>query len=217
MRCTDCHKPLRPVVAVDIDGTLGQYHQHFLTFAEGWLGRYVDPRYDGSVDLAMWLGVSKDIYRQVKLAYRQGGMKRTMPPYEGVLDLTSALVLAGCELWITTTRPYMRLDNVDPDTREWLRRNVGEMGVHYDGLIYDEDKYARLVEIVGPDRVVGVVEDLPEQFARALNLGLGPLMIKRQHNEFMWNALAHEEKAATLNIAGDKLTQRIRGWLDATK
>ena len=38
MKCSSCSAPVAPVVAIDIDGTLGDYHQHFIEFAEQWLG-----------------------------------------------------------------------------------------------------------------------------------------------------------------------------------
>lgn len=151
---------MKPVVALDIDGTLGDYHGHFLRFAAGWLGRAMpDPaeNTDG-VPLFRWMGVSKSTYRECKLAYRQGGMKRSMPAYEGASELTRYIRRKGSEVWICTTRPYLRLDNIDPDTRHWLRRN----GIQYDGVIFGEHKYRQLRDLVGADNVVLVVDDLPE-------------------------------------------------------
>lgn len=163
----------------DIDGTLANYHEDFLAFA----GRYFDTTfrvgYDGSVELAEWMGVSKHDYRQCKLAYRQGGGKRLMPLADPFSARAVQLISAMAEVWIATTRPYMRFDSTDPDTREWLRRHE----IPYEGLVYEEDKYARVLDIVGPGRIVSVMEDLPVQWARALELDLNPLLIKRTHNQ----------------------------------
>jgi hypothetical protein len=86
-----------------------------------------------------------------------------MPLYDGALELCGTVRAAGAELWLTTTRPYLRLDNVDPDTRAWLERHH----ILYDHMIYDEQKYPLLAELVGADRVVAVLDDLPEQLQSA--------------------------------------------------
>lgn len=163
-RCS-FEKLVKPVVALDIDGTLGDYHGHFLRFAEGWIGRPMpDPQQNtDGVPLYKWMGVSKSTYRECKLAYRQGGLKRNMPVYEGASELTRYMRRKGAEVWICTTRPYLRLDNIDPDTRHWLRRN----GIQYDGVIFGEHKYRQLRDLVGAARVALVVDDLPEMLLQA--------------------------------------------------
>lgn len=154
-----------PVVALDIDGTLGDFHSHFLKFAEGWLDEPMpDPR-QKNPGLSLWefMGIDKRTYREVKLAYRQGGLKRTMPVYRGAAALTEAIQEAGAQVWICTTRPYLRLDNIDPDTREWLRRNK----IRYNAVLFGEDKYEELARQVG-HRVVAIVDDLPEMVRASL-------------------------------------------------
>ena len=168
-----------PVVGLDIDGTMGDYHGHFTRFAEQWSGRDMpqpDLNTDG-VPLYKWLGMSKSTYRQCKLAYRQGGMKRSMPAYPGARELTRAIRNAGAEVWITTTRPYLRLDNIDPDTRHWLRRN----GIQHDGVLYGEHKYRDLKKYLG-DRVLFVVDDLPEMVTQARDIGLTGLLRDQPYN-----------------------------------
>lgn len=206
MKCTGCNQPIRPVIASDIDGTLGQYHDHFLRFASKWFGTHFGLGYDGLCELYEWMGVSQQDYRACKLAYRQGGMKRIMPPYPGYDRIIG--LREQSELWLTTTRPYLRLDNVDPDTREWCSRN----GVAYSGLIYDDDKYKRLAEIVGEDRVVGVLEDLPELYDRAEDLGLNPILILRPHNS---HAIRGRQWAGSLYAAAELLANRVERWYKA--
>lgn len=178
MKCTECSKVVKPVVVLDIDGTLGEYHGHYHRFAEGYLGRELRPGYDGSCELHEWYGISLELYRTIKLAYRQGGMKRTMPVYEGASDLTLGLRDRGVEIWMATTRPFQRLDNIDPDTRWWLDRN----GIVYDGLVYGDDKYHRVLDNVGLDRVVAVLDDLPENVRGAEALGLPAYLRTNAHN-----------------------------------
>lgn len=155
----------KPVVALDIDGTLGDYHGHFLNFATNYFGvTFPDPK-EINPGLPLWkfMQISKERYRECKLAYRQGGLKRWMPAYPGASELATAVRLAGAEVWICTTRPYLRLDNIDPDTREWLRRNE----ITYDAVLFDTldgekgSKYQELKRQAG-DRVCTIVEDLPE-------------------------------------------------------
>lgn len=204
MLCTDCKKPLKPVVALDIDGTLGGWHNHFLDFAEGYFDRSFDRRYRGDGDLSDHMRLTKDEYRQCKLAYRQGGLKRTMPCHSGAANLVSSLHILGVEVWITTTRPYLRMDNIDPDTREWLRRNK----IEYDGLLYDEDKYAVLAETVGGDRVCAVLDDLPECYDRAAELELHPILLARMHNTLQHRPVL----AANLGEAKKIIIRRVADW-----
>ena len=159
----------KPVVSLDIDGTLGDYHGNFITFAKQYFGMDFPNPETINPGLPLWefLAISKHDYREAKLAYRQGGWKRWMPCYDGADLLTSRIRDIGAEVWICTTRPYLRLDNVDPDTREWLRRNR----IAYDAVLFDRvdekgSKYAELKRQAG-DRVCAVVDDLPEMIEAA--------------------------------------------------
>lgn len=191
----------RPVVGLDIDGTLGVYHGHFLVFAEEWLGRELPSTLDyhgGS--LAAFMGVSKATYRRIKLAYRQGGLKRSMPAYPGASELTRALRKRGAEVVICTTRPYLALSNIEPDSREWAKRN----GIQYDGFIFGEHKYRDLCRAVGAGRVVGVLDDLPEMYDQAAGLGLSPVLRHQPYNEHH-----NGDRVLGLYEAADVLLTRI--------
>src|SRR3982751_2258029 len=129
MLCSQCSKPINPVVAIDIDGTLGDYHGHFWKFARTWLGVPLDDPtdvYRGGDPYSQWFcdtyGVDVATFRTIKLAYRQGGMKRSMPVNEHAQGMMYSLAKMA-EVWVTTTRPHDRYDRIDPDTVEWLRRN----------------------------------------------------------------------------------------------
>lgn len=195
------------MVAWDLDGTLCDYHGNLFHFAEGWLGVTGTGwalTYDGSCTLAEHMGVTQDVYRAIKLAYRQGGMKRTQPFFLGCYDAVKSCHDLGAEVWITTTRPYNRFDSTDPDTREWLRRH----GIIYDGLLYEDDKYERLLDIVGPDRIVGVVDDLPEMYDRAVALGLHPIQHATRYN----SAVRRPVHGTTLADVAHMLSIRIKEW-----
>lgn len=177
----------KPVVALDIDGTLGDYHSHFLWFAEQWLGEKMPPanQVNPGMRLSDFMGIPHNVYQECKLAYRQGGLKRFMPAYKSASELTKNIREAGAEVWICTTRPYLRLDNIDPDTREWLRRNE----IEYDAVIFEGaylglheywGKYQELVRQVGRDRIVAAVDDLPEQIEDASKAGIQVIYVRDQ-------------------------------------
>lgn len=169
-----------PVVALDIDGTLGDYHGHFIRFAEQWLGKELPDPYavTNGVPLYRYLRISKVTYRECKLAFRQGGMKRSMPVYDGASEITHMIRKLGVQVWICTTRPYLRLDNIDPDTRHWLRRNK----IQYDGLLFGDHKYRDLHNAAG-DRVLFVVDDLPPMLNQAIDLGMRTVLRQQPYTE----------------------------------
>lgn len=218
MRCTDCGGLVRPVVAIDIDGTLADFHSHFLAFGEQYLdvvGDYASRAYDGTGSFREWCcGVwdcDEYTWRQVKLAYRQGGMKRSLPPFHGAAEICRAIREAGAELWVTTTRPYLRLDGIDPDTRFWLERR----GIEYDGLLYDEDKYLRLAERVEKSRVVAVLDDLPEQWSAASeHFGWRVPLLRRT----TWNrGVSCDQGVDDLVEGRTVIVERIKTWLHVNK
>lgn len=173
--------PDAPIVALDIDGTLGAYHAHFTKFCGEWTGKAMPPVEEptGGVPFHKHLGISKTTYRRVKLAYRQGGLKRSMPVYHGAGALTRVIRDAGCQVWITTTRPYLSLDNIEPDTKHWLRVRAE---AQYDNVLFGEHKYRDLVKAVGRDRVVMVIDDLPEMINQACDLGLRAYIRTQPYN-----------------------------------
>jgi phosphoglycolate phosphatase-like HAD superfamily hydrolase len=213
MRCSNCSEFIKPIVAVDIDGTLGDYHGHFIEFAEQYVGRELRRawEYRGSYGFRAWFndscGIGTEEYRAIKLAYRQGGMKRSMPIFDGARALCWAIQDAEAELWLTTTRPYLSLDNIVPDTVEWLRRHE----IEYDGMLFDEDKYARLAERVDTERVVAVLDDLPEMIhaaGKVLYWGHdAPILISGRYNSAARNVLMCD-----LDSASDVVLARIQDW-----
>jgi hypothetical protein len=218
MLCTRCGEILKPVVAIDIDGTLGDYHGHFLRFAAEWTGRGLDALLNGSVHMYSGVfpfrvycenlfNIDSATYRQIKLAYRQGGMKRSMPILQGARALCWAVKDAGAELWITTTRPYLSLDNIVPDTVEWLSRHE----IEYDHMLFDADKYRVLADRVDSRRVVAVLDDLPEMYdAAAAILHYGhdvPVLVQGK-----FNYQVRRPMMATLDACADIVLARIGWW-----
>lgn len=218
MHCSSCMTKLRPVVAVDIDGTLGDYHGHLIAFAERYLGRVlpINTRngYDGSEPHRDWFcriaKIDVRTFRDIKLAYRQGAQKRCMPIFAGAVEGMKHLQELGAEIWITTTRPYLRLDGIDPDTREWLERHK----IPYDHLLYDDDKYSVLASRVEPDRVVAVIDDIPEMYDEAaINFGnIRARLVDRPHNQ-----ASQTNARLPLNKAFDWAADNVTEWITHAK
>jgi hypothetical protein len=196
-------------VAIDIDGTLGDYHLHFIRFLEGYYGRPFPYGWEGNGDWEAFLGLSRQEYRDAKLAYRQGGGKRTMPAHRGAKALADACRQAGAEIWITTTRPWMRLDNIDPDTREWLSRNQ----IPYDHILYDEGKYPQLAMLVDPGRVVFVLDDLTAQYqAASFVFGEANTFLRVARHNAYWRRILDYNNLLDLTVATKVATGRVKDW-----
>jgi hypothetical protein len=197
MRCTGCSEVVKPIVVFDIDGTIADYHYQLQRFAVSYwaLASWkLETAWAGDGDYEDFLGINRDQYREMKLAFRQGGQKRMMPPIMDGIKLYRHVMnfievgppghpdwVRGegldVELWFATHRPYRRLDNIDPDTRWWLDR----YSFKYDKLLFGEDKYGELCQQVDPGRII-VFEDLPEMCDRADELGLPVRQVARPHN-----------------------------------
>jgi hypothetical protein len=210
----------RPIVAVDIDGTLAEYHVWFLKFAELWYGKPMPAPTDINPMQPLWkfMGVTKASYRECKLAYRQGGLKRSMPCLEGAAEMLRAVrspKRIGAEVWICTTRPFLRLDNIDPDTREWLRRNR----ITFDALLFDpiggDRKYYELFRQAGK-RVACVLEDLPEQASIPLSVRYSPLqvpvLLRNQPYNRTWQADGNCFRWDTAGQAFALIEQAVTDW-----
>lgn len=198
----------KPVVALDIDGSLGDYHKHFLEFADKWFGRRMPHYRQINPGMKLWqhMKVTEKDYQSCKLAYRQGGLKRSMPCYAGAAELTSAIREAGAEVWLCTTRPYLRLDNIDPDTREWLRRNE----IAHDAVIFGNDKYKELIRQVGLERIAAVFDDLPEMCHEAFRLGIPNVYFMKQ--PYNTNLYGRFIAVGSLQLLQDCVLEDIKIW-----
>jgi phosphoglycolate phosphatase-like HAD superfamily hydrolase len=204
----------KPVVALDIDGTLGDYHGNFLSFAEKYFGRLFPSPQIPNPGYPLWrhMGIEQHAYREAKLAYRQGGWKRWMPTYPMASGLTGAIRAAGAEVWLCTTRPYLRLDNVDPDTREWLRRNE----IAYDAVLFDplqegETKYHELYRQAG-ERIASVIDDLPEMVEAADYLRIPKLSAAILRDQPYNQHVVTSRRAMDLSQAWDYIQTDLRRW-----
>jgi hypothetical protein len=100
----------------------------------------------------------------------------------------------------------MRLDNVDPDTREWLRRHK----IPYDHLLYDEKKYRTLSAIVDADRVVAVLDDQYMECEMA-EKAFGPSVPHQCSN--LYNRGEQFHTRIELTTFTDAATYKVQAWL----
>lgn len=207
MKCTKCNEEVKPVIAIDIDGTLADYHEHFTNFAEQWLGHVLPRGYDGGMEFNEFLGLDKRTSRDIKLAFRQGGQKRSMPTFPGAPLFMQTLKQNGFETWIATTRPWQRLDNIDPDTRHWLARNY----MSYDAMVYGDNKWEQLIEAVGVERVVACVDDLPWQCETAEDMGIKAYQPIRKHNE----EARFQRRQEAFNVILENVNNDLSRWESA--
>lgn len=205
MLCSRCGEVVQPVVALDIDGTLGDYHEHFWSFAELYLNEYRVYNYRGVGMFRDYtceqFGITQDVWYDIKLAYRQGAQKRSMPVEPWASELSKEIRLADCELWLTTTRPYLRLDGIDPDTRFWLDIH----DIEYDKLLYDEDKYRMLAQQIDPHRVIAVIDDLPDNLDCAEELFGTQVCFLMAGDHNRWHQDNYGERKRLVRDANDVL------------
>jgi hypothetical protein len=150
--------------------------------------------------------MARSTYNQCKLAYRQGGMKRSMPVYPGAAEMIREFRSNGAAVAICTTRPYLRLDNIDPDTRHWLRRNH----IQYDWVLFGTGKYRDLVRNVGAEKVIAVLDDLVKMVEQAARLGLAVSLRDQPYNRY--NSAYRRVTDFTDDPWRAEVLQAIRKW-----
>lgn len=214
MLCSRCSDVVKPVLAVDIDGTLGNYHDHFTSFCALYFQREFRYAYEGlEQNFEDYLNLTREEYRAAKLAYRQGGMKRSMIPYDGAHALLKAANHLGCEVWVATTRPYQRLDNIDPDTRFWMQQR----DMQYHAMLYGDDKYDQLNMHVEAERVVMVIDDLWSQVSKAEAFWPSRTwLVERKHNLIVREMGERGEhwhpRCLDMTMAAPALAVEVNSW-----
>lgn len=205
---------MKPVLAVDIDGTLGNYHDHFTNFCCMYFQREFDFGYVGEQEnFEDFLGLTREDYRAAKLAYRQGGMKRSMVPYSGAARLLDMAAKLDVEVWVATTRPYQRLDNIDPDTRFWM----SHWNFKYHAMLYGDDKYDQLNMHVDNERVIMLIDDLHSQVVKADKIwGTRVWMVERKHNgwdrQLGFEGMKWLPQCLEMDLAADALYEAHHEW-----
>jgi 5'(3')-deoxyribonucleotidase len=196
-----------PVVFLDIDGTLGDHHSHFKRCAAMYTGRNeILDRIPGK-DFARSLGLGKPLYREIKLAYRRGGWKRSMPVFPYAQELTRN-VRKVATLVLATTRPWLNHDGIDKDTVHWCRRH----GITYDYLFFGgHHKYRAAVHAYADydGMAVAALDDLPEMVWQAIDVGVECAMLRSASHNLEEQDLA---RIFSLEGAEEAIMETIDNW-----
>lgn len=206
----------KPWVGIDIDGTLGDYHRHFLMCAEMFLQRPMPKpeEINPLMPLHKFIGVDKRKYREIKMAYRQGRWKRSMPVFPYARQMTLDLRRAGICISICTTRPFNQLGEVDADTRWWLRHH----GIQHDLLIWGPHKYRDLTRAAGKNNIVAVIDDELEQMERCFRIGIPFYLRNQPYNQTHQliaphRGLRHSSiRVISLEEATNRILKDLEGW-----
>lgn len=171
----------KKVIAVDIDGVLIDYPDCFIKYVHEVFGNklpkntpdFYPPDFMGSVrDL---FGVDEATYQALKDAYRNSGIKKMIPPKNGVPDFLRQIEEKGYDIWLCTSRPKF----CGPDTLQWIKN----YNISYSGLIIDKgDKYGSLVEKLGKNKVYAAIDDNPDYIARLKSLDIQMILMMNDMN-----------------------------------
>ncbi len=123
------------VCAIDLDGVLGQYPDHWLSFINSRLCTKYETLEDAKVEVDVLR------YSQLKSEYRQTGEKKHIKPMHGAQRFLTDLKDDGYKIVILTARPYKKYYRIFADTLSWLK----EWGFEYDAIMFDEQKNMKIL------------------------------------------------------------------------
>jgi hypothetical protein len=106
---------LNKIAIFDIDGVLADYPKCFLS----WVNDNYNLKYDSIDEMKKTIEISR--YEEIKLKYRQCGIKRKLPIDKDIVSLIKKCKNVGFTIWIVTTRPD--IEPVKSDTLFWLKNN----------------------------------------------------------------------------------------------
>ncbi len=135
------------IVICDIDGVLADYVSGFLA----WTSNHQPELFNRCADLNrqdtnLWLnasslGVSEDVWQELKHRFRTSRGKLSLPVYDGAKELLSACRAKGLKIVLLTSRPIDKYPNIYTDTLEWLINNELE----HDFIWWSQDKAETLL------------------------------------------------------------------------
>lgn len=135
------------VCAVDLDGVLGIYPDHWL----GYLNKELDTDYKTLEEAKINVDIIK--YAEIKEEYRLSGSKVNIPTMDFAKEFLSKLKDNGYMIVILTSRPYKKYFRIFSDTLKWLQKNE----LLYDSIIFDENKNMRILQEI--PNLLFMVED----------------------------------------------------------
>lgn len=124
------------VCAVDLDGVLGVYPDHWLNYLNNDLNSKFKTLEEAKIN------IDTIQYNKIKEKYRLSGDKINIPVMEGAKEFLSKLKDSGYMIVILTSRPYKKYFRIFSDTLHWLKNNE----LVYDSVIFDENKNMRILQ-----------------------------------------------------------------------
>jgi len=124
------------VCAIDLDGVLVQYPEHWIKF----INKQKSKKFRTLFDVKRAL--SNDEYLQLKHKYRETGFKMSVPIYPGANIFTRNLKSLGYSIVVLTKRPYKKYFRLFADTKISLDKKA----IRYDAILFDQEKHKVIVK-----------------------------------------------------------------------
>lgn len=170
------------VAALDLDGVLAAYPEHWLSFLARTVGT-CDPPLGSVLDVrkfSLVTGVERiprEQYTKLKHTYRSEGFEAEVPALPGAVEFAQQLKALGYLIVIITARPAERYKRLYSDTIRWLMENK----IPYDAVMFDTNKEDRIIKDLPV--VDFVLDDDPTNVERLSKAGIRAFLFDRPYNQ----------------------------------
>lgn len=165
------HLKDKNVVAIDIDGVLAPYPEHFLQYVNSKLNSNYDDYRDAKAEIEPLLLLD------LKTQYRESGLKAKMPVINGAKEFLSELRLRGYYIILLSSRPIEKHPNLYYDTYYWLWVN----GLQYNAIYFSEYKHIEIIKKV--PNLMFMVEDNLEYANQIAGRGYKVYLVDNRYNK----------------------------------
>lgn len=179
-----------PIAAIDLDGVLAAYPEHWLAFLAKQTGIQI-----GLDVFSLHTGngaIARHIYTRLKDEYRRSGQELQVPVLSGAVEFMRCLQQAQYQLVILSARPVDRYKRLYSDSIQWLRQR----GIPFDFVVWDRDKEDRIIRELPMVRFA--VEDDPSNAIRVATAGIKTYLLDRPYNSHELTAHPNLTRVSTL-------------------
>lgn len=177
------------IAAVDLDGVLAQYPEHWLEYLNK----------STSIDVALkdfslvygTTSISRSLYSSLKDRYRRSGQELRVTPMPGAKEFLETLRNRGYTIVILSARPTSRYKRLYGDSIYWLRMHA----LAYNHIVWDQMKEERIIKEL--PIVEFVVEDDPQNAERLAAAEIKVFLLSRPYNE-SWQVCRNVTRVASL-------------------
>jgi hypothetical protein len=167
------------VVALDLDGVLAAYPEHWLDYiaeSEGVPFGEFRAEHFSLLSGPTLHALDRARYAKLKHDYRASGEEADVPPLPGAVAFTQRLRELGYHIVIISARPVDRYKRIYSDTIRWLKKH----GFAYDAVIWDANKEDRIIRDLPV--VAFVLEDDPVNALKLFKAGIRTFLLDRPYN-----------------------------------